>query len=101
MRNAKVLLSFMFLLIVISIFPASSTLKTTNIYVDMSEDILNLCLTVLYFKIITNFITEFRLHTKVHEDGNIDIVGIDRNGYEVFKFALDNALKQQWLGTTS
>ena len=57
---------------------------------DMIKDILDFCLGVMYFKMIQNFVTKFTLHTQVDQDGNIDIVGIDDNGAEVFKFELND-----------
>lgn len=48
-------------------------------------------MTIMYFKIILNFITDYRLETKVNsEDGSVEIVGINSQGFEVFKFALDD-----------
>ena len=52
----------------------------------------------MYFKMITNFITKFKLQTKVNKDGSIDIVGIDKNGLEIFKFSLDHEQHQNLLG---
>jgi len=99
MCNAKLLLVFIFLQIISALLPTFTEVNASNMYLDMIDDILNLCLTTMYFKMITNFITQFTLKTKVSEDGTIDIVGIDPNGFEVFKFALDNELREQWLGT--
>ena len=65
---------------------------------EITRDLLNLLLCFMYFKMITNFITDFHLQTKVNADGSVDILGIDRNGYEVFKFALDDERKQGLLG---
>ena len=59
---------------------------------------LNLLLCFMYFKMITNFITTFRLQTKVNKDGTIDIVGIEPNGHEVFKFQLDADQHNKLLG---
>lgn len=52
----------------------------------------------MYFKMITNFITTFKLRTKVNGDGSIDIVGYDEDGHEVFKFNLDNEQHLALLG---
>lgn len=61
----------------------------TLIYIDATRDVIDFLITMMYFKMITNFITIFRLQTKVNKNGSIDIVGIEPNGNEVFKFQLD------------
>ena len=57
---------------------------------DMAKDVFDFLLGIMYFVMITNFITTFKMQTKVNLDGSIDIVGIDPNGREVFKFCLDD-----------
>ena len=62
---------------------------------DIARDIINYFLTIMYFKMITNFITDFTLTTKVNgDDGSVEIVGIDPKGREVFKFAIDDERNQ-------
>ena len=58
--------------------------------VEICRDIIDFFIVFLYFKMITNFVTTFRLATKVNKEGCIEIVGIDPNGFEVFKFSLDS-----------
>ena len=59
------------------------------IYTDASRDILEFFLSILYFKVIIHFIKDFRLETKVNIDGSIDIVALDEQGHELFKFNID------------
>lgn len=47
---------------------------------------------------IIHFVTTFQLQTKVNKDGSIDILGIDDNGYEVFKFSLADEDHHHLLG---
>ena len=69
-----------------------------QIYVDTTRDVIDFLIVVLYFKMITNFITKFKLQTKVNKDESIDIVGIDKNGIEIFKFRLDVEQHHKLLG---
>ena len=69
-----------------------------QIYIDVAKDLVDFALGVMYFKMITNFITKFKLQTKVSKDGSIDIVGIDKTGHEIFKFSLDNEDHKNLLG---
>ena len=59
------------------------------IYTDASRDILEFFLAIFYFKVIIHFIKDFRLETKVNIDGSIDIVALDEQGHELFKFNID------------
>ena len=56
----------------------------------MSLIFLVVLLGIMYFKMITNFVTSFKITTKVEKNGTVDIVGIDEDNHEVFKFALTN-----------
>ena len=69
-----------------------------QIYVDTTRDVIDFLIAVLYFKMITNFITKFKLQTKVNKDESIDIVGIDKAGIEIFKFRLDVEQHHKLLG---
>ena len=71
---------------------------TVAIVIDIVRDILDYLLAIMYFKMITNFITTFKLRTKVTSDGSIDIVGYDDDGHEVFKFNLENEQHLNLLG---
>ena len=51
---------------------------------------MNLIILMIYFKMVTNFITDFRLSTKVNNNGTVDIIGLSDTGYELFKFELDD-----------
>jgi hypothetical protein len=98
--NASMLLVLIILMIftgLVSTFVPFSYGKI-KLIADMVRDVMDYVLCLMYFKMITNFITTFRLQTKVNKDGSIDIVGIDENGHEVFKFNLDNEQHQNLLG---
>jgi len=69
-----------------------------QIYVDCVRDVVDFMIGIMYFKMITNFITKFKLQTKVNKDESIDIVGIDKNGLEIFKFSLDQDQHHNLLG---
>ncbi len=56
------------------------------VYIDCFKDVFDFLIGMMYFKMIINFITTFRLQTHVNKDGSIDIVGIEPNGNQVFKF---------------
>jgi len=98
--NASMLLVLQILMIASGLLSAFIPFDKAKVKfgVDMFSDIIDYMLCVMYFKMITNFITTFRLQTKVNKDGSIDIVGIDENGHEVFKFNLDNEQHQNLLG---
>ena len=53
---------------------------------------------IMYFKMGTSFITTFKLQTKVNDQGNCEIVGIDKNGHEIFIFVLDSETRASLLG---
>ena len=79
----------LFLLVMMTIGGLTSTFMHnawTLVYIDCARDVIDFFIAMMYFKMITNFITTFRLQTKVNKNGSIDIVGIEPNGNEVFKF---------------
>ena len=59
-------------------------------YQEITRDLMNLVILMIYFKMVTNFITDFRLSTKVNNNGTVDIIGLSDTGYELFKFELDD-----------
>ena len=69
-----------------------------NIYQAMVRDMMNLVICMIYFKMVTNFIIDFRLSTRVNKDGTVDIVGLSETGYELFKFELDDERRQGLFG---
>ena len=73
----------------VSIFYTNDHHTVFQIYIGTSRDVIDFLLGVMYFKMMIHFITKFKLQTKVHKDGSIDIVGLDKYGHEVFKFNLD------------
>jgi len=99
-KNAIVLLILQLLMILFGV--ASEFLPyawlTLKLTIDMLKDIIDYFLGIMYFVMITNFITTFKMQTKVNLDGSIDIVGIDPNGREVFNFNLDENSHQKLLG---
>ena len=64
----------------------------------MSLDFLTFLITISYYRVILKFTCSFRLQTKVDKDGNIDIVGIETNGNEIFKFVLNKEQQETLLG---
>ena len=86
MRDATVLLILLFLMMGTGLAGAYVPIDMGLIYIDCFKDIFDFMIGMMYFKMIINFITTFRLQTKVNKDGSIDIVGIEPNGGEVFKF---------------
>ena len=60
-----------------------------RIIVNMIRDLINYFLAIMYFKMITKFIASFQLQTTVDQDGKIQIVAIEPNGIEVFRFTLE------------
>ena len=62
------------------------------------KDCVDFLLGIMYFKMIQRFVTSFKLQTVVHQDGQIDIVGIEANGHEVFKFELSEDQHHKLLG---
>ena len=99
-KNAIILLILQLLMITTGL--SSEFLPDDWFYIklidDMLKDIIDFFLGIMYFIMITNFITTFKMQTKVNLDGSIDIVGIDPNGREVFKFNLDESSHQKLLG---
>ena len=72
----------------LSVFVFTS-FDTASIVIDILRDLIDFSLGVMYFKMIIHFVTTFKLQTIVHKNGSIDIVAIEPNGNEVFKFKLD------------
>ena len=72
--------------------------QTAQIAIDMIHELLDLLLMIAYFKILTQFVTEFQLRTKVEADGHVLIVGINREGVEVLKFFLDEEQQEKLIG---
>lgn len=93
MVDASVLLGLQIAMIITGVFSVffvdqhSSSVLT---YTEITRDLIDFALGCMYFKMITNFITKFTLQTHVNTDGNIDIVGIDKWGHEIFKFSLQD-----------
>lgn len=99
--DATILLIFMILMTVTGLasnFVSKFDYPDIAIGIDIARDSLDFLLVIMYFKMITNFITTFELRTKVNVDGSIDIVGYDTEGHEVFKFNLDNEHHLKLLG---
>ena len=62
---------------------------TLKLWATMTMELLAFLLIINFFRVIFKFVSSFRLQTKIGKDGNIDIVGIDPNGKEIFKFVLN------------
>ena len=98
MRDATVLLILLILMMGTGLAGAYVPIDKGLKYIDCFKDVFDFMIGMMYFKMITNFITTFRLQTKVNKDGTIDIVGIEPNGHEVFKFQLDADQHNKLLG---
>ena len=80
MRDATILLVLLILMMGTGIAGVYVPINKGLVYIDTSKDIFDFMLGVMYFKMITTFVTTFRLSTHVNKDGSIDIVGIEPNG---------------------
>ena len=89
LRDATILLVLMILMTASGLASAMVTNYTARISIDMIRDIIDYFLAIMYFKMITKFIASFQLHTTVDQDGKIQIVAIEPNGIEVFRFTLE------------
>lgn len=99
--HARILLVFMLMMTVSGLgskFVSRAEYPEISMGIEISRDLLDFFLAAMYFKMITNFITTFKLRTKVNADNSIDIVGYDDDGHEVFKFNLDNEQHLKLLG---
>lgn len=98
--DASVLLILMILMIISGLVSSLvfEEKQTLQIYVDCIRDSVDYLIGVMYFKMIIHFITNFTLQTKVDRDGDIQIVGIDKNGHEVFVFNINEEQHQKLLG---
>lgn len=68
LADACVLLALQLVMIILGIISILffSSHSTVQIYVDSSRDVVYFLLELMYFKMITNFITKFKLQTKVN-----------------------------------
>ena len=89
LSDATLLLIFMITMCLTGLASAIETGIKVQGSIDMARDILDYALAVLYFKMITKFIASFRLQTVVDMNNNVQIVAIEPNGNEVFRFQLD------------
>ena len=90
LRDATLLLIFMIAMCGTGLASAIDTKVKVQGGIDMARDLLDYFLAVLYFKMITKFIASFRLQTVVDLNNNVQIVAIEPNGNEVFRFTLDD-----------
>ena len=98
LRDATLLLVFMISMCATGLASAMTTSMHKQIYIDMARDLIDYVLAILYFKMITKFIASFRLQTLVDKDNNVQIVAIEPNGSEVFRFTLDDQQYTNLLG---
>lgn len=98
LRDATILLIFMILMTASGLASAMITDLEARIIIDMLRDIIDYILAIMYFKMITKFIASFQLQTTVDQDGKIQIVAIEPNGIEVFRFTLEGEQYTNLLG---
>ncbi len=98
LRDATLLLIFMIAMCGTGLASAIDTKVRVQGGIDMARDLLDYFLAVLYFKMIIKFIASFRLQTVVDLNNNVQIVAIEPNGNEVFRFTLDDEQYTNLLG---
>ena len=98
LRDATILLIFMILMTGTGLASAITSDMKKQTLIDMFRDIIDYTLAIMYFKMITKFIASFRLQTTVDNEGKVQIVAIEPNGIEVFRFTLEGEQYTNLLG---
>ena len=98
--DASILLGLLIVIILLTSLIAVKPLHETRLTVNflVVKECTEYLIGIMYFKMGTSFITNFKLQTKVNDQGSCEIVGIDTNGHEIFVFVLDNETRASLLG---